>query len=231
MIDISRKSTEIGSIARQIPLATHAPFLSLDDDQATNVVCLSFTGVLLKKTRASFFGRVGFHTNNGWFWTHDGPTWLAWLCCLTHARIAYVLDPEVIVGAVQDAIDELRPAATPGTAKRAAIEADLRRVADQTVRYAAAIDPAPNVDVLVQALQEREDRRRQLKQQRMAVDANQAIALTDATVIEQDLQEQVEQWRAFLLDRQTAIARQMVMRLVEGRIEWTPDREARRLSI
>jgi hypothetical protein len=52
-----------------------------------------------------------------------------------------------------------------------------------------------------------------------------AVSAVDVRAVETDLREQIEKWRAFL-KCQMPIARQMVSRLLDGRIAWTPTARA-----
>src|SRR5947208_1299441 len=54
----------------------------------------------------------------------------------------YVLDPEIVVGAIEDALAELRPSAEAVEATRATLEADFHRIEAEQARYAAAVATA-----------------------------------------------------------------------------------------
>jgi hypothetical protein len=99
----------------------------------------------------------------------------------------FALDPEIVEGAIQDAISELRPSAGAVLATRAALLADLRRVEDEQRRYSDAIAMAGDVAVLAKALQEREPQRLRLQQQIAALDSARRVSTFDVARIEKDL--------------------------------------------
>jgi hypothetical protein len=90
----------------------------------------------------------------------------------------FALDPEIVEGAIQDAISELRPSAGAVLATRAALLADLRRVEDEQRRYSDAIAMAGDVAVLAKAL---------LQQQIAALDSARRVSTFDVARIEKDL--------------------------------------------
>ena len=59
-----------------------------------------------------------------------------------------MLDPEIVESAIADALIELQPSADALATARAALAVDLRRVAEEQRRYAAAIAAAGDVPVL-----------------------------------------------------------------------------------
>ena len=68
----------------------------------------------------------------------------------------YVLAPEVVEGAILDAIAELRPSGDTVETRRAALVAELRQVEAEQARFVAAIAATGEVDALVVAIKERE---------------------------------------------------------------------------
>ena len=65
-----------------------------------------------------------------------------------------VLDPSIVEGAIEDAVQELRPSRDSIEGKRQALERDLRKVDETQGRYVAAIAAAGPVEALARALKE-----------------------------------------------------------------------------
>ena len=78
--------------------------------------------------------------------------------------------------------------------------------------------------VLAAALKERETRRAHIRHELAALDAPTA-ARFDPRRVERELRKRLTEWRD-LLGRHTPIARQIVTKLLDGRIVWTPKPEA-----
>lgn len=71
----------------------------------------------------------------------------------------YVLDREIVEGAITDAIRELRPSRDAADARRGSLQAEIRKLEDEQARYVAAIAVSGQVEALARALQEREQQR------------------------------------------------------------------------
>jgi hypothetical protein len=136
----------------------------------------------------------------------------------------YVLDPEIVEGALADALQELRPSHGAVDDKRAALQAELRRVEAGQSRYVAAIGVAGQVDALARALQDGEQQRLRLVRDLASMDAVGQLTNRDITDMERSLRGRLKTWRQ-LLGRQTPLARQAVSELLDGRIAWTPRRD------
>jgi hypothetical protein len=81
------------------------------------------------------------------------------------------------------------------------------------------------VDALARARQEQEQQRRHILHELSALDRVAQLSTVDVDAIVRDMHRRVQQWR-HLLKRQTPGARQVVSELLDGRIAWTPDRDA-----
>jgi site-specific DNA recombinase len=138
---------------------------------------------------------------------------------------SYVLDPEIIEGAITDAVAELRPTRDTLDGKRACLVADLGRLDEIDRRLVAGIAAAGQLDALVNALKENEQQRARLRHELKALDGLAQLSTFDARTIERDLRARVNEWRA-LMGRQTPLARQILVKLLDGRIVWTPNVEA-----
>ena len=139
----------------------------------------------------------------------------------------YVLAPEVVEGAILDAVQELRPSHDTVEAKRAALGAELRRVEEEQARFVAAIAKVGDVDALATALKERDRDRARLRGELAALDGMEELSSFDPRRIERDLRKKLDEWRG-LLRRQTPLSRQVLARLLDGRIVWTPNKDEAR---
>jgi hypothetical protein len=137
-----------------------------------------------------------------------------------------VLDPEIVAGAIQDAIAELRPSRDTMDGKREALLADLRKLEEQLGRYVLAIAQAGEIDALVNALKTCELDRQRVRRELAALDGLARLSTFDVKGIERDLVSRLREWRR-LLKRQTPMARQVLSRLLADKIAWTPRKDER----
>lgn len=140
--------------------------------------------------------------------------------------IDIVLDPEIVAGAIQDAIVELRPSRDTVIGKREALLADLRKLDEQQGRYVAAIAQAGDIDALVTALKTCELDRQCVRRELEALDGLDRLSTFDVKRLERDLVNRLQEWRG-LLKRQTPIARQVLLSLLADKIAWTPRKDER----
>lgn len=111
----------------------------------------------------------------------------------------YVLAPEVVEGAILDAIAELRPSGDTVETRRAALVAELRQVETEQARFVAAIAAAGDVDALVVAIKERERDRDRLNQELAALDGMETLSGGfDPANVERALREKLDDWRGLL---------------------------------
>lgn len=138
----------------------------------------------------------------------------------------YVLDREIVEGAIADAIQELRPSRDAVEARRADLQTKIKRLEEEQDRYVAAIAIAGNVEALARSLQEREQQRTRLWDELSALDGLAHVSHFDARRIEKDLRGRLKEWRP-LLHRQTPLSRQVVARLLDSgqKIAWTPHKD------
>lgn len=137
-----------------------------------------------------------------------------------------MLDPDIVAGAIEDAIRELRPSRDAIEEQRQRLQGELKEVEAAQGRYIQAIGVAGNVAALAAAVSECETRRRAIQGKLDALDGQDRLATFDVASIRRDLAKRVKEWRG-LLKRQTPIARQMLARLLDGRIVWTPRKDER----
>lgn len=127
----------------------------------------------------------------------------------------YVLAPEVVEGALADALAALRPNADAVEAQRAALRTQLHAVNEETERLVAALAAGGQMASLIAALRQREDARTALERQLTTLDGLRGLSDKDVRGIERDLRARVQNWRA-LLGRQAPVARQIVATLLDG---------------
>src|SRR5690349_11259660 len=82
----------------------------------------------------------------------------------------YVLQPDIIDGAIHDAIEALKPKRDAIEARRQHLEGQIRIVEQETSRLAAAIAAGGPLDSLVATLRDREKQRDSLRQQIVQLD-------------------------------------------------------------
>jgi site-specific DNA recombinase len=140
-----------------------------------------------------------------------------------------VLDPEIVAGAIEDAIQALRPADDDALAdRRRGVALELQQVEAQLASYAQAIATVGAIPAVTAALKEREAQRLRLSEQLAALDAarTQARQPFSAARLRKDLRRRMDDWRS-LLCRQTPQARQILTKLIDGRLVFTahPDEQ------
>ncbi len=145
-----------------------------------------------------------------------------------------VLDPDIVAGAIEDAIQALRPADDDALAgRRRALTAELQQIEAQLASYAQAIATVGAIPAVTAALKERETQRLRLNEQLAALDAARTEARRpfSATRLRKDLRRRMDDWRALLV-RQTPQAREILRKLIDGRLVFTahPDEQVYRFK-
>ena len=131
-----------------------------------------------------------------------------------------VLDPDVITGAITDALAEL--SSDDLTAARTALAHKLKAVEAEQSNLVNAIAATGHIAVLAKTLKDTEQRRAQVEQELAALDRSRVLRPFDLGRAEQVLWTKVDEWRS-TLRKQPALARQVLARLIDGRIVFTPD--------
>ena len=135
-----------------------------------------------------------------------------------------VLDRDIVAGAIEDAIAELRPPRDTIDGKREALQTELRKLDEQQGRYVAAIAQAGEIDALVIALKTCDQDRQRVQRELAALDGMDRLSTFDVKRIERDLVNRLAEWRG-LLKRQTPLARQVLSKLLADKIVWTPRKD------
>jgi site-specific DNA recombinase len=133
----------------------------------------------------------------------------------------YILRPDIVQGAIEDAVAALRPSTDTMEAQRASLEAQLRTADEEAARLAEALARGGNLGALLDKLQDRERQRAHLRQQLDGLAGLRQVSAFDVKQVETLLRVKLADWKA-LLQRQTPLARQVVTKLLAGRLVFTP---------
>jgi site-specific DNA recombinase len=136
--------------------------------------------------------------------------------------------PVVIDAAIAAVVAERQAPPAAQETKRAALLAELQQVEEEQRHLAAGIAAAGDIDVLARDFQDAERRRRLLRGQLVALDRRPQVVLPgEVARLERDLRARLEGWRR-LLRQYAPNARQMLARLIDGRLTFTPEPKERR---
>ncbi len=119
------------------------------------------------------------------------------------------------------------PAEDPD-AHRRALGTALAHAESALARLTQAVAEGGSVPALVQAIRDQERRHQTIRAELAELDRPRVVPMK-VSQLKDLLRAKAEEWQA-LLREHTPIARQMVRKLVEGRIVFTPEREARRYT-
>jgi hypothetical protein len=139
-----------------------------------------------------------------------------------------LLDPEILEEAATRAAARVASSTEDPRARRHALETALAQAETALARLTEAVTAGGAVATLVQAIREQERRRQTLRAELADLERPRVVPLTVGH-LKAMLHTKADEWRG-LLWKHAPIARQMVRKLVEGRIVFTPDREARRYT-
>jgi site-specific DNA recombinase len=136
-----------------------------------------------------------------------------------------LLRPEVVEGAIRRATELWAARGGALEAQRVALRGELQQVEGELANLAAAIANGGQLTSLLVGLKEREERRTQLQEQLNTLEAaGQSVPITLGEV-DGKLRGYLDNWRA-LLCKHAAQARQIVRKLVDGRLVFTPKNDA-----
>jgi hypothetical protein len=137
-----------------------------------------------------------------------------------------LLDPEILEEAATRAAARVATPEETSDARRHALETAITQTEAALARLTQAVAEGGSVATLVQAIRDQERRQQTLRAELADLDRPRVVPLAIAQ-LKAVIREKSQEWQA-LLRKHAPIARQMVRKLVEGRIVFTPDREARR---
>jgi hypothetical protein len=136
-----------------------------------------------------------------------------------------VLDASMLEDAVSEALRLLQGEASEDRTQ--AIERELKTVEQERSRLVAAIAAGGQLDGLVQALQARETRRRELEGRREQMRSERRLRASDAARVQDELMALASSWRRVLVDDPTN-ARPIISSLLKGRVTIDPVKDARK---
>jgi hypothetical protein len=109
-----------------------------------------------------------------------------------------VLNPDVVEGAIRDAVSALRPAAETVDATRATLTAQVRQLDAELSRLAAAVAAGGDFAALLEAIRDREQRRTALCQRVEGLTGLRQASAFDVRHIERELRARLTDWRGLL---------------------------------
>jgi site-specific DNA recombinase len=132
-----------------------------------------------------------------------------------------VLRPDVIRAVVEAALTQLRPTAdAPATRER--VQRDLAAVGRELHHLGAAIATTGALPSLVAQVQTRESQRERLQHELAELDQVAQIADLDLARLEREVHRVLDDWRG-LLTKHVAQARQILGKLIDGRLRFRPE--------
>jgi site-specific DNA recombinase len=132
-----------------------------------------------------------------------------------------VLRPDVIRAVVEAAVTELRATSdTPATRER--VQHDLTAAGRELDNLGAAIATTGALPSLVTRVQEREHQRERLQHELVALDQVAHVAQLDLARLEREVRQVLDDWRG-LLTKHVAQARQILRKLIDGRLRFRPE--------
>ena len=132
-----------------------------------------------------------------------------------------VLHPEVVRRAMSRAIDELNTATDTVVPRRTALQAELGVLEQELSRLAAAVAQGGDLEPLLDGIRARERRRQALQTEWSGLDGLPPVTTRDLQQIQHDVEARLADWRG-LLRRQVAQSRQILKKLLVGRIVFQP---------
>ncbi|MBI4207199.1 MAG: recombinase family protein [Betaproteobacteria bacterium] len=136
----------------------------------------------------------------------------------------HVLREDVVMAAVQEAAERLRPSAAAQVALRAELDNELAQVKTELARWTEAIAQGGNLPTLIQALKDGERRREQLERKLEGLEEISQVSQIDVAQMEHKLTTILAGWRD-LLAKHTPQARQILRKLLDGRLAFAPREE------
>jgi len=119
----------------------------------------------------------------------------------------------------------LRPSGDTLEAQRTDLERQLHKVEEEAANLATAMARGGNLQALLDALQDRERQQAHLRQQLAGLAGLRQVSDFDVRKIEKALRARLDDWRGLL--RHTPLSRQVVTKLLDGRLVFTPRPEDR----
>jgi hypothetical protein len=128
-----------------------------------------------------------------------------------------VLHPKVIEVGLRHGLDLLKPTEESVVPRREALQADLAVLDQELARFTSAVAQGGDLPALVEAIKVREERKRRLQEELAGLEGLQRVASIDLGQLQSELQARLSDWQD-LLNRQVPVARQIIKKLLTGRI-------------
>jgi site-specific DNA recombinase len=166
------------------------------------------------RARKRYYVCTGYHNKGATVCANGLPLWMPEADGAVLAQLRdYVLRPEIVEGAIADAVEALRPHSDTMAVKRRELETQLATIEAELNRLVTAIASGGELSSLLAATKERERQRDHVRQQLTSAIGLSAVSRLDVRKIERDIRARVKDWRG-VLDRQTPVARQIVGKLL-----------------
>jgi site-specific DNA recombinase len=128
-----------------------------------------------------------------------------------------VLNPKVVEVSLRHGLELLKPTEDSMVPRREALQAELALLDQELARFTAAVAQGGDLPTLVAEIKTREQRKRQLLDELAGLEGLQRVASLDLQQLQAELQERLADWQE-LLTRQIPVARQILKKLLSGRI-------------
>ena len=138
-----------------------------------------------------------------------------------------VLTPEAVARVVTTALDTVRDRPDAHAQDRATVQAELDRVTAELQRLTDALAAGQAFASVQDAIAARESRRTALQARLAHLDGLQRVATLDPETLAASVQARLTDWQG-LLERHPAQARQILRKLLVGRLVFTPKTDADR---
>jgi hypothetical protein len=135
-----------------------------------------------------------------------------------------MLLPDAVTATLAEALQRLRPA-DGQEAERGRLEGELARVEAELGRLTEAIVAGGPLTALVERLQAGERQLEQLRTELGALVELEHVQRLDLRLVEPKLREVLDDWRAWLAKEQPQPARQILRKLLDGRLRFSPDKD------
>lgn len=132
--------------------------------------------------------------------------------------------PDAVEAGLRLALAEVQPSAEEALIQPATLRGDLSTVEAERARLAAAIATGVEPDATAPELNLRRERADRLRKQIAALEAQGRPASDASAELEQELRGYLADWRG-LLRNQAIIARQMIAKVLDGRLIFMPEED------
>ena len=136
-----------------------------------------------------------------------------------------LLQPEIVAAAIETALATLTAPDEAAPGQRLALVAERAVLEDELARLAAAVATGGEVRALLAAMKDRETRCEQIQRQLAALEGLGKLQKLDRHRLERELKACLADWQG-LLSRHVSQTRQILRKLLVGRIRFTPKIEA-----